>query len=215
MKIKVLTFLFSIIFISTACNKADNQGVATDGQNTIVDGAEITPVFLLKNMTAEEIEAVAEDCPAESDKPRCVVICHVPPRNPRRAKTLMMPLPALQAHLNYGSDQHNHHDFVGPCSQLPELNKCHPANSGKGKVPKNHELECENHDSNQYGINEGSTNNDGTIDNAENNANDDTSDQDNMINDNSGLDIPIYCDPDTVSDFDCDGLDDETIESIY
>lgn len=160
----------------------------SDGNdNAIVDGQEITPVMLLKNMNDLELEEVSELCPRESGRDWCVVICHVPPGNPAAAKTLLIPHQAFEAHVRHGSAKHNHHDFVGNCDQLPELDARHPG-CKNGKKKKG----CSINDD------EGSDNDD------EEGHQDD--DSEGEIEDPG----PYYCEPIFNSDLDCDGYDDET-----
>lgn len=45
---------------------------------------------------------------------RCTVICHVPPGNPGKQKTLIIGLSALEAHLTHGPGEVSL-DYLGPC----------------------------------------------------------------------------------------------------
>ncbi|MCB0392042.1 MAG: hypothetical protein KDD58_12170 [Bdellovibrionales bacterium] len=197
-KILILVFLGQITLI--ACKSTESLDLAENPhENSIVDGHDITPVLLLKNMDDQELEAVTEACPADSHKEDCVVICHIPPGNPTKSKTLLIPHSALNAHIHHGSDKHRHHDFVGGCDQLPELeiDHSHPGCNEKNNDKNPH---CSN-------INDDDNNNSGETEE----ENDNTSNNDDSKTD----DQPLYCDPITERDLDCDGIDDESGTPLY
>ncbi|MCB0357770.1 MAG: hypothetical protein KDD40_12210 [Bdellovibrionales bacterium] len=199
---KILFLVFLGSFAITACKNTDSSELAAnENTNGIVDGQEITPVLLLKNIDDQELSAVSEDCPIDSDQLHCVVICHVPPGNPSRAKTLLIPHSAVNAHIQHGSEKHNHHDFIGGCDQLPELttapNGCNAHNMDKNK-------HCHNDD------HQGSVDDDTDSGDDSNGQSDDSTDQDD-----SGEDTPIYCNPQYPNDLDCDGFDDETLKPLF
>lgn len=190
---KILIALSALAIVACKSNEgwqATSHNHSQDGQS-IVDGSNIIPVTLLKGLSEEELAAVSEGCPRESGRDFCVAICHVPPGNPSKARTLLIPHQAVQAHISHGSDKHNHHDFVGHCSQLPDLTQPHPGCvNSKGK-----KKDCEDQDSSDNGD---SGHNDGDHD-----------------HDDSQDDTPIFCDPLHSNDLDCDGYDDEAGTPLY
>lgn len=57
----------------------------------------------LRQATPAELEAASVACPANAKgRVKCVHICHVPPGNPNAARTLLIPMEAVPAHLNHG-----------------------------------------------------------------------------------------------------------------
>jgi hypothetical protein len=134
---KNLWVVCCVLFVLGCKSNSDGTSSTSSELNSIVDGADIVPVSLLKSLSEEELMAVSEGCPRGSGRDLCVAICHVPPGNPSKAKTLLIPHQAIQAHLKHGSNKHNHHDFIGNCDQLPDLkNPPHPGcSNGKGKKP--------------------------------------------------------------------------------
>jgi len=232
---KILVLIFLVPLLNIACNKASNKDAASPVKDVaIVDGGDITPVLLLKNMDDEELEAVSEACPADSEHARCVVICHIPPGNVGNAKTLLIPHQAVNAHIHHGGDKHEHHDFIGNCDQLPELNgddKCHADDHGNGNgkghdkdkhANKHHDKthDCSSNDDDGSGDDDtdngtgddGSDNGTGDDGSGETDPGTDDGSNGGMDNGNNG---PIYCDYTSELDLDCDGLDDTTGTPLF
>src|SRR5262245_30766400 len=80
----------------------------------------VIPLLALVLATPIPVGAQAHGRGREEQK---VAICHYPPGNPANAHTLMLPEPAVQAHLRHG-------DTSGACSELVGRNKA------KGRPPK-------------------------------------------------------------------------------
>lgn len=109
---KYLTMLFVGLLVA-ACEPEVEP--ADDYLNTKIDDFEI---LYLKDAVLNEVNNSSFDCPADADEIDCILICHIPPGNPQKRKNLIIPTVAVQAHINHGHDKHDHHDFLGSCSQL-------------------------------------------------------------------------------------------------
>ena len=119
---KLLALVILGHFALVACGQGPETSVnETGGDAGIVDGNNITPVLLLKNMDSEQISAVAEACPDDSSEEACMVICHIPQGELHRAKTIMIPITAIETYATAATNKQRHHDFAGNCNQLPHL----------------------------------------------------------------------------------------------
>ena len=176
----VFKFFFSLsVFGFMGCNAPEGMQSA-QSQNTIVDGSDINPVALLKDLSEEELTEVSEGCPIESGRDFCVVICHIPPGNPKNAKSLLIPHQAVEAHINHGGENHKHHDYVGNCDEIPE---------STDNICKGNSKNCS--------------------------PVDDEDSTDSVDNDEYNNEVPMFCDPLFITDLDCDGLNDDSMEPIY
>lgn len=136
-----------------------------------------------------------------------VRICHMPPGNPANARTLIVGLPAIIAHLRHGcGKKRKHHDYMGPCIGDPpdageEPNDGQIGDDGDGSSDEDN------------GTDDGSTDDGGTTD--EGGDTDGGSTDDGGTTDEGGGDLPVWCQRNIEIDADCDGFHDETGESLY
>jgi len=100
----LLTIVATQHVFATAGPELLNSDVDLDSEVSAILGAEVEP--------GEEPETEV-DCEDEDDGEDCetfrVTICHIPPGNPGKAKTITICEVCLDDHLAHG-------DFVGPCN---------------------------------------------------------------------------------------------------
>ena len=166
------------------------QEMASDEMNSKIDAFEIVYLKEVSNY----IQDFSHNCPLESNKADCVTICHVPPGNPSNRKNLIIPAAAVRAHIKHGGPHHNHHDFIGSCSQIL-IDDC----------AAEYEDDCN------------SSNNNNQDQSLEDNESNNGSPDDELDNNEQAPseDEPIYCEPTFENDLDCDGFDDKTDAPIY
>lgn len=103
--------------LMTASLTACNQGGGADSQTVQALAADSDLNFAMNKISLDE--ATFQDVAAHVETCRngifCVTICHRPPGDPANSKTMKLPLTAIPAHLNHGSDHHEDKDYVGAC----------------------------------------------------------------------------------------------------
>jgi hypothetical protein len=103
-----VTIALGFSFALAACNQP------TDGSsNSSLVGiaGENSLKVSLDAATLEQITPYVSQCQGHK---LCVQICHRPPGNPENSRTLQLPLAATPAHLNHGGP-HDQKDYLGAC----------------------------------------------------------------------------------------------------
>ncbi|MCM2280771.1 MAG: hypothetical protein NDI61_02870 [Bdellovibrionaceae bacterium] len=108
--------LFGALLMTTSLI-ACNQGGGADSQAVQALAVDSDLNFAMNKISLDE--ATFQDVAAHVETCRngifCVTICHRPPGDPANSKTMSLPLTAIPAHLNHGSDHHEDKDHVGAC----------------------------------------------------------------------------------------------------
>lgn len=125
---RVMSSRFYIFFLPTiltlffaGCNSNNENSsagsLASQTQASIEESlqAKSQSVFL-DEATSEDIINYVTECRGRSKRQVCVTICHRPPGNPTRGKTLLLPLKASLAHLSHGHEREEN-DYLGPCQR--------------------------------------------------------------------------------------------------
>ncbi len=115
-----LLLLGVLIFSLVSCKSADGVPANLDLNHKIDSGSETDSKIYLSEASSQQLEERIAECPANPNGHRqCFVICHVPKGNPNNRHSLIVPLPAVNAHIT-------HHHGADP----------HGSDKGKGKGPK-------------------------------------------------------------------------------
>lgn len=125
----VVTGLINIALSQTGCmpeqqSSSDSTSLATaNTENENANNSQSAELLFRKifvnEAELEQIKPHKVECPNDQSKgkPRiCIQICHVPPGNPQEAKDKVIPLQALNAHLNHGPDHLEDRDYLGKCA---------------------------------------------------------------------------------------------------
>lgn len=87
-----------------------------DGATNSSDALQVLAKILVDEAEIEDLALHKVQCKLKKDESKiCIEICHLPPGNPENGKDMVIPLEALKAHLNHGSDHHLDKDFLGKC----------------------------------------------------------------------------------------------------
>ncbi len=171
----------------------------------------------------------------------CIAICHRPPGNPENAKSKVLPLEAIVAHLNHGNSKHHvHRDTLGYCDNTDENSEQNngdtndsssnddtgssdDGNSNDDTGGNGEQTPDDSGDSNSNddtGASDDGISNDDTTgndeqtpdDSGDSNSNDDTGASDDVMDYDN---IPSWCEANYDIDRNCDGIIDETGENLF
>jgi hypothetical protein len=153
----------------------------------------------LDTASIDDLRVYEAECPGngKKDKKICITICHVPPGNPANARSKVLPLQAIKAHLGHG-------DYLGDCGGQPPVDPDPTATPEPTADPTPTPVDNPGDD-----VGNPSPTPETTPEPTESPspAPDDTDD---------GLDvIPEWCKPFVEFDMDCDGFNDNTGESYF
>ena len=125
---KTAHFLTGLIFLSlfsVSCSTQNGGSSSSTSQGGMSNNSEVVNDSNLTQMKSQKVyveEALIDDikvnqasCPLSADGVQkiCIKICHVPPGNPSAAKEKILPLEAIKAHLNHGSQHAEERDYLG------------------------------------------------------------------------------------------------------
>jgi hypothetical protein len=79
----------------------------------VVSGPEVYYAPSIMKATSADITYNKVTCSGNDSGKVCVLICHRPPGNPSNSKTMVLPLPAVFAHLKHGNSKVP--DTIGTC----------------------------------------------------------------------------------------------------
>lgn len=113
------------------------------------DGAGAPRVVSLMKANSQDITDHRVECRGKDAGKVCVEICHRPPGNPANSKTMILPLPAVFAHLKHGNSTQP--DTLGSC-EFSEGGGAHP---GEGDPGDGYPGEGDHEDENDDGEDEG------------------------------------------------------------
>ena len=195
--VRVLSLFFIVSFLVACKNSPIEESVfyGTDGDIVGDISYEAPPIVSLKAATSVDISNHVTECPAEDSGQICVTICHVPPGNPSKQKTKILPLPAVKAHLKHGGPHHVDKDYLGACG------------TGGSDDGSN-----EGDDSDSEGDNSGGG--DGSDAGGDSSDGDDGSGSAGEGSDD-GEEWPLWCLENLDIDSDCDGFADDSGEPLY
>lgn len=193
--INELLLLGLLVFSLVSCKSAD--GISPNSElNHIIDNgsqSESGAKIYLSEASSEQLAEKIEECPANAnDHKQCFVVCHVPQGNPKNCHSLIVPMPAVNAHMGHG---HNGHS---------------PEKSDKGKG-KGKEKEKGEYRGDYMGRCDGSGTG-GTTGGTDGGT---TGTTDGGTTGGTTGGDPVFCEWTMPNDLDCDGRDDVTGDLIF
>lgn len=176
-----------ILFLTViGCNDGGDSsggGGHTDDTNDSVAFKQKTN---LDEASYDEISDYVALCEGHSDK-ICVYLCHRPPGNPEKSKNMVLPLTAVQTHLNHHGS-HQHKDYLGDChSQDSTEDEGSSEDSDDGAETDEESSNADNEGTGDSGLDE----------------------------DLVGGEIPQWCHDVIDIDTNCDGYNDATMEPLF
>lgn len=127
-----LVALFTGLFLMTSCNSGDQANSL--GSASLNESSTSTSSISLMKASAQDIAFNQVNCASDNDKQVCVAICHKPPGNPDNSKSMVLPLPAVLAHIKHGCASHAEHDHLGLCDGDSESDMENNEDSVDGSV---------------------------------------------------------------------------------
>jgi len=117
---KILISLMCLCILSTSCSQQNGTSAQTPINTTEVNmqnNTALSQKVFVEDALIEDIKTHVVGCPASSSSQQqiCIQICHVPPGNPSKAIDKILPLQAIKAHLNHGSQHAEARDYLGAC----------------------------------------------------------------------------------------------------
>lgn len=119
-----------LVYIATvtliACNEGTSSNLSQDSSlhmsqstnSNNLNAVDFQKVFTNDALIDDLINHKAECAPKKNKGQHqvCIQICHVPPGNPKAAKSMVIPVVALKAHLEHGHHNEVDRDYLGSCN---------------------------------------------------------------------------------------------------